>query len=101
MANPKLLAYGEFNGAEWSNVRVTLPSKIALERASRANRWTTESHSFTTAAFLSWHAAKLAGHLDPGLEFDTFVKTATDAGVLDEADAAALDDAEDPSDPTQ
>lgn len=90
-----MYGYAELkSGDTWANVRVTLPTKIALERSARANKWQAEGDEFTMQAFMSWHAARLAGLHD--LEWDAFVKEAIDAGVLNKL----LEDDEDDEVPT-
>ncbi len=68
------------NGLAWEDIPLTLPSRMAWERAAKANGWTAEANPFTTGAFLSWHAAKLAGRHD--LSWDEFVKVALEADVV-------------------
>lgn len=92
-------AYGELaDGTEWANVRVTVATKVQLERSMRANRWDVETNPFTTAAFMSWHAARAAQAIPSDLDFERFLAEAVDAGVTN--DVPTSDEA-DPDRPTQ
>lgn len=73
------LAYGALNdGTTWEGVPVTPATNVQLEKTSRANNWDTDHNSMTMEAFLSWHAAKLAGvDVPPWEEFLTTAETAT------------------------
>lgn len=91
-----MYAYGELaDGTTWDNVRVTLASKIQLEKSCKANRWDTSEDQFTTSAFLSWHTARTAGLID--CKWSEFLEQAVDAGIT----ATTAEDTDAGEDPTQ
>lgn len=83
------------DGATYSDVRVTLASKLQLERSMKANKWSTADNDFTIGAFLAWHAGKTAGK--HALTWEEFLDAVVDAGVT----AADTDEPVDLLDPTQ
>lgn len=96
---PTIYAYGELqDGTTWANVRVTLATKIQYERSAKANRWDPAEDDFLSSAFMSWHAAKAAGHHHMG--WDEFLSAAVDAGVT-RRELEETDDPDQEEDPTR
>lgn len=67
------------DGTTWEGVPVTPATSIQLEKSMKANQWTTDDNALTVSAFMSWHAAKLAGVKVP--EWAQFLQSAVHADI--------------------
>ncbi len=96
MSTLSMTAYGTLrDGTTWKDVPVGVASRIQWERTAVVNKWATDTHTLTFAAFLSWHASKRAGIHD--LTWDDFVEAADEANV----DTSDSDDPEGPTTPSE
>lgn len=70
--------------------RVGIHTKIAWEKAAKANKWNHEDNPFTVSLFWGWHATRHAGQHDDS--YDEFTRRVADAQLkevttdTDEAD---------------
>lgn len=86
------------DGTTYEGVRVTFQTRRQLEKTMKAQQWTSETHAFTIAAFMAWHAGKREGQHD--LSWDDFYEQLVEC-ELEQPDGAQNDEADEELSPTK